>query len=187
MATTPQTQRGVTLVELLAAIAIMAILTSVAVPSFSVMRLNALRSSSMNALWHAIFLARSEAIKRNSVVSMCRSADGIRCNNTPGNWSEGWMVFDNLDHDEPAQLDSGEPVLRQFHGSNAIDIRVNPANPNGRKTFTFRSFAQSSANGTIVFCDSRGNSTARAIIISHTGRPRHSDRDANNKPLSCNS
>jgi len=40
-------------------------------------------------------------------------------------------------------------------------------------------------NGTLVFCDPRGSSSARAIVISHTGRPRVSRRDSSNKPLKC--
>jgi hypothetical protein len=37
-----------------------------------------------------------------------------------------------------------------------------------------------------VFCDAGGKpSDARAIIISHTGRPRIAARDASNKALQC--
>jgi hypothetical protein len=45
--------------------------------------------------------------------------------------------------------------------------------------------AQAVVNGTIVFCDARGSAHARAIIISHTGRPRVAQRDADGKPLRC--
>jgi hypothetical protein len=36
-----------------------------------------------------------------------------------------------------------------------------------------------------VFCDQRGNSAARAIIVSQTGRPRVAAHDAAGKPLRC--
>ena len=172
-------QCGLTLIELLICLTIVAVLTTVAIPSFGEMHKNTLRRTSVNNVWHALFLARSEAIKRNSVVVLCKSRDATRCDNSPGNWSAGWIVFENLDHDEPAQRDAGEPVLRVYNPVGGISVTSN------RQTFSFRPFAQGAVNGTIVFCDSRGSEAARAIIISHTGRPRVSRRDAGNRPLTC--
>lgn len=171
--------QGMTLVELIVVISIAAILAITAIPSFSALRQNAERSRAVNAFMHAIFLARSEAIKRNGVVALCKSIDGGRCSNDTGNWSNGWLVFDNLDHDEPAQIDGGEPILLRYQGWQHGLISSN------RRTFSFRPTTQGAVNGTMVFCDERGNSEARAIIISHTGRPRVSNRDASNKPLVC--
>ena len=170
--------RGYTLMEMMIAVAIMAILAAIAVPSFAAIQQNAARRTALNNFWHAIFLARSEAVKRNSVIAMCRSSDGISCNNTGTDWSGGWIVFDNLDHDEPATRDSNEPILQTYSAWPTGHITSN------RKTFSFRASTQGAVNGTIVFCDASGRS-AQAIIISHTGRPRQSSRDANNKPLTC--
>jgi type IV fimbrial biogenesis protein FimT len=54
-----------------------------------------------------------------------------------------------------------------------------------RLAYTFRPVTQRGVNGTIVFCDERGSIAARAIIISHTGRPRVAHVDADNRPLRC--
>jgi type IV fimbrial biogenesis protein FimT len=174
-------QHGVTMIELIVVLAIVAILASIGVPAMSNLLRNTERSTAVNNYWHAIFLARSEAIKRNSVVVLCKSSDGKQCNNDADNWADGWLVFDNLDHDEPAQVDSGESVLRFYNKMTGMRIHSN------RKTFAFRSFAQGGVNGTIVFCDARGASSARAIIISHTGRPRESSKDASHHALHCDS
>jgi len=72
-------------------------------------------------------------------------------------------------------------VLRIYNAVEDISVTSN----HGRQTFSFSPYAQGSVNGTIVFCDARGSDEARAIIISHTGRPRQSKRDASNQPLSC--
>lgn len=177
--TTSTFQCGVTLIELMVSIAILAILASIAAPSFAQLRQNTVRRTAMDDFWHAIFLARSEAIKRNSVTSLCKSADGLHCNNAPGNWADGWLVFENLDHDDPAQRDDGEPTLQRYTPHTGMSITSN------RQTFSFRPATQGSVNGTVVFCDARGASEARAIIISHTGRPRQSTRDASNRLLNC--
>lgn len=179
MFSSPRFQSGFTLVELITSLTIVAILAAIAVPSLATIQQNTLRRHSVDSFWHAIFLARNEAIKRNSVVALCKSGTGTRCDNSPGNWSSGWIVFDNLDHDEPAQLDSGEPILRIYNATAKINVSSN------RQTFSFRPVAQGAVNGTIVFCDIRGSSAARAIIISHTGRPRQSNKDASGRPLNC--
>ena len=170
--------RGFTLIEVLVAIAIASILAAIAIPSFATIQQNTARRTALNNYWHSIFLARSESIKRNAVIAICKSADGERCDNAASDWSNGWIVFDNMDHDEPAQRDTGEPVIERFSALPAVRITSN------RQTFSFRPTTQGAVNGTIVFCDAAGRGS-QAIIISHTGRPRQSSRDASNKPLQC--
>jgi hypothetical protein len=91
------------------------------------------------------------------------------------------MVFVNADRDETPVRDEGEPVLQVYQGWPRGHIWSN------RVAYSFRPYVQGVVNGTIVFCDSRGSAEARAIIISHTGRPRISRRDASNRPLRCGS
>jgi type IV fimbrial biogenesis protein FimT len=173
---------GFTLVELMIAIAIVVILSTLAVPSFARLQRDNARTAAVNEFFHSLFLARSEAVKRGLVVSVCRSRNGRRCANTAGaRWEDGYVVFVNRDRDEPAQIDSGEEVLHVVGPWKGGRITSN------RPTYSFRPYSQGVVNGTIVFCDDRGPDHARAIIISHTGRPRISRRDASNRRLSCSS
>jgi len=111
-------------------------------------------------------------------VSVCHSSDGQRCD--PGfDWSRGWIVFANHDRDEPPVRDAAEELIVTSVGTPGISITSN------RRAYSFRAMAQAVVNGTIVFCDARGSAHARAIIISHTGRPRVAQRDADGKPLRC--
>ncbi len=170
---------GFTLIEMIVTVTIMAILATTAVPALTDLVRNARHRSAINDYWHAIFLARSEAIKRNSVVVICKSANGQQCHHGNNNWAHGWVVFENRDRDDPAQIDTDEPVLAVGNPKPEAFISSN------RPSFDFRPFAQGKVNGTIVFCDARGDDRARAIIISHTGRPRESSRDANRRALHC--
>lgn len=80
--------RGFSLVEVMVVVAIVAILASVAIPSFSVMMQKNRLSSAASALQVSLGLARSEAIKRgvDSVVT-------VAANTTAGTWANGWTVF----------------------------------------------------------------------------------------------
>jgi type IV fimbrial biogenesis protein FimT len=170
---------GLTLVELIVCMAVLAVLATLTVPAFGDLRLDAARTTAVNDFFHALFLARSEAIKRGQVVSLCRSRDGEYCATNEAPWSVGWIVFVNLDRDEPAERDDDEPVIAVYGPYREGTITSN------RATYSFRPVVQGVVNGTVVFCDRRGSEHARAIIISHTGRPRVARRDSSGKPLAC--
>lgn len=84
-------QFGFTLIELMVTIAVASVLIMVAVPSFNDAILNSKLTGNANNLLSSIQIARSEAIKRNTVVLLCRSADGKSCA-TSGGWEQGWIV-----------------------------------------------------------------------------------------------
>jgi type IV fimbrial biogenesis protein FimT len=171
---------GVTLIELICTMSIVAIVSAIAIPEFGHLRRKVARQIVVNDFLHSLHLARNRAIILNQVVSICPSRDGAVCENNNGNWQDGWIVFQNTDRDQPAQRDANETVIYQHSGWIGGDISSN------RVSFSFRPTEQADVNGTVVFCDLHGSpSDARAIIISHVGRPRVSARDANNLALQC--
>jgi type IV fimbrial biogenesis protein FimT len=100
--------RGFTLLELLVAVAILAIVTTVAVPSLrSLVERNRVTSLG-NDLVHDLALARAEAVRRNSRVTVCRSATLAQCSRD-GGWEVGWIMF--ADDDDDATRDDGEALL----------------------------------------------------------------------------
>jgi type IV fimbrial biogenesis protein FimT len=173
-----QCSSGFTLIEIMIALAVLSILGTLAVPGFINLLCDASRTNAVNAFIHSVFLARSEAIKRGEVVSICKSADGANCNDS-GEWNGGWITFVNTDRDEPPQRDADESLI--FVQEPWRDGRIS----SNRLAFSFRPHTQGVVNGTLVFCDRRGSAAARAVIISHVGRPRVAQRDASNHPLVC--
>ena len=116
---------GMTLFELMLSLSILAVASTVAMPAFANLRRNAVRTATVNDFLHAVYLARSEAINRMEVVSVCKSADGRTCGNDLPDWAVGWLVFANQDRDQPPQVDPDEPVLRTYAGWPAGRITAN--------------------------------------------------------------
>jgi type IV fimbrial biogenesis protein FimT len=84
---------GFTIVELMITVGVASILTAIAVPSFSQLMVNNRLTTQANDFVSAINYARSEAIKRNTSVSLCRasSASATGCATTTGNWTD-WII-----------------------------------------------------------------------------------------------
>jgi type IV fimbrial biogenesis protein FimT len=170
---------GFTLPELVFAMAIALGLLGWGVPALRDLQRNAARTREVNEFVQAIYLARSEAIKRNGVVSLCPSLDGGSCGPPGTGWQAGWIVFVNRDRDSPAVRDDGEALLRAYAAWSSGAVSAN------RGTLSFRPFGQTGVTATFTFCDDRGPRAARAVVISQTGRPRVTDRDATDDPLRC--
>ncbi|MEN1970964.1 GspH/FimT family pseudopilin [Luteimonas sp. MJ204] len=111
--------RGVTLVELLVTIAIVAILATIGFPSFQ----SSLRSNRMattnNELIASISLTRSEAMRSVRGAGICASEDGTSCS---GGWSDGWIVWQDLDGGASGTFDEDDLVVR--HAEGAADITI---------------------------------------------------------------
>jgi type IV fimbrial biogenesis protein FimT len=102
--------RGFTLMELMVTITIAAILAGLAVPSFRELIANNRLKSHTSALHTTLLQARSEAIKRNGRVVLCKSADGATCT-TAGGWQQGWILF--ADTNDNAAVDAGETLIQK--------------------------------------------------------------------------
>jgi type IV fimbrial biogenesis protein FimT len=95
---------GVTIIELLVALSITAVLMASAIPSFQGALERLQLSTTTNDLLLAVNLARTEAASRRARVAVVPQS--------AHNWTSGWHVF--IDANDNGQLDAGEIVLRTF-------------------------------------------------------------------------
>jgi type IV fimbrial biogenesis protein FimT len=114
---------GFTLVELLSVVAIAAILTAAAVPSFNRFMISARVSEAESALRGAIELARSEAVVRSTRVGVCRSASanaaapacsaGAAGGFGGNDWAVGWLVYAKAAANAGDALEANDVVIRR--------------------------------------------------------------------------
>ncbi|OCW96968.1 GspH/FimT family pseudopilin [Alishewanella sp. HH-ZS] len=84
---------GFTLIEVMVTVAVLAIVITVAVPSFgNLLAANRLTGQS-NELLGALALARNEAIKQNQDIVFCHSNDLLVCENAPAAGWRGYLVI----------------------------------------------------------------------------------------------
>ena len=178
-------QTGFTLIELMVAIFVLAVLLGIGVPNFRDFIRNSRITGATNDLITDFNLARSEAVKRRVPVTLCKSQNGTTCDADATAAFTRWIVF--VDDANPAAaagadgngaVDLGEPVLRRREVHPSIQVR---SNANGRlKVYQSNGFPNNAIAGSVnlfVLCDERknvttvgGDSAARAVTIETTGR-----------------
>ena len=100
--------RGMTLIELMITISLLAIVIAIGLPSFTGAINGSRLSSAANELSSALQVARAEAVRRNRSVVLCRSDDQLTCS-TGAQWI-GWLVF--VDLDANGAVDPGEDIIK---------------------------------------------------------------------------
>ena len=154
---------GFTLIELLVALTFVAILSTVAIPSFTDTIKNNRMVTQVNLLAGSLALARSEAIRFGREASVCVSSDQASCTGET-DWSLGWLVWVDLNSD--SILDAGEERRFVDQLPNSMSFTSSTAT----STFTYSSQG-TSASGMLELCDNRTGETGRQVRVSSTGRP----------------
>lgn len=165
---------GHTLLETMVVMAVCLAMLSTGAPALGGWINSSRVQTGIQALATSLSLARSEAIKRNARVVVCKSSTGKSCETAIG-WEQGWIVF----HDENnnAIVDSGEQLLLREHGlPDALRLSGNAQlshyvsyTPYGRTKTVAGAFQA----GTFTVCagDGRGLRGSQ-VVINSNGRAR---------------
>jgi type IV fimbrial biogenesis protein FimT len=149
--------RGFTLIEVLVVMTVIAIVASIAVPSFSSFVADQRARSAASDLMTAILSARSEAIKRNSNVTITALTAGGATT-----WGAGWLVT----------AADGTQLARKDIDAGRLDSTTLPA---GTTSITFNGAGRMTLAGTLGI-ELRGASgsdgvSPRCMTIDLGGRP----------------
>lgn len=161
-------KNGFTLVELMVTVSVLGILLAVAIPGMQAFVVRNRLAATNNDLMTALNIARSEAIKRATPVSVCKTNDnGTTC---AGTWSDGWMVFVNTDNDSPAVKDNAAETLLRVFPALPAGYTLN-ATANFTNNVTYERSGAANNIGTFAVCNNSDESTARGITLTRL-RPR---------------
>ncbi|GLQ94715.1 GspH/FimT family pseudopilin [Dyella acidisoli] len=161
---TEHKNRGFGLAEQLIALAVLAVVTAMAVPSFNRMlighELRAAQSDYMAALHHARNLAVNEQVR----TILCPSHDALTCNGD-NKWQDGWLI--GRDPDGKQEVD-GKPLYTGGKYSNSIRILGSSKQyfwfkPDGSSAGTFQS---------LVFCTRETSPRVLVVRVAREGRIR---------------
>ena len=164
-------QQGFTLVELVVTIALLTILTTLAIPSFSEMLRQWRRDSATRELTTSLQLARSEAIKTSRQIVICPSTNGTACA-AGTEWSTGWMVFVDDGAGTSANAnnqvyDPNERILKM------VSAQVGVATLTGvqRLQFLPNGLMRTGANANVTFTVTPSGATSSTMVDRITVSP----------------
>jgi type IV fimbrial biogenesis protein FimT len=174
-------ESGLTLVELLITLSVLAILTTLVGPAFSeTIKENRMAAQANNFLGD-LLLARSEAGKRNGNIRVCASSDNVSCDLSLGKrWESGWIVWQDADGD--STVDPVE-IIRANAGSEGTNSVLGLGNIDN--LIEFDAQGKIAGVGSFTFCDSRGATHAKSIVIGPSGRARIVTHDYQGEDLTC--
>lgn len=175
-------QQGFTLVELIVACAIIAILASSMSSSFAFLIEQARVQKDVSRLLLMIQTTRQYSINHASTTVLCPSADKINC---VRNWKLPLMLF--VDSNLNKKRDSAESIIMSFDPFVEVDTLIDY--PKTQIRFNDSGMANF-YNGTLSYCL---NQNIEGIVISRIGRIRFAqDLDGDhipdvnrNTPVSC--
>lgn len=181
--------RGYTLTEILAVLALIAVLAGLLGPSFEGLVNSTRASATLNSFATVLAAARSTAVVFGTPVRVCPGQSG-RCTDR-NRWHEGTLAFTDLDHDRV--LDADERIVATHPGFERGTMRWRSFRNRADLVFV-PSGLTDWLNGSFLYCPASGNNRqARMLIVNTAGRVRHAmDRngdgvreDASGRPLAC--
>lgn len=158
-------QRGVTLIEQIMVLAIIGVLTGMAVPPLRHLlarnQVQVAQTDFISALQHA----RETAITSGKRTLFCPTRDGSRCSNEL-RWDSGWLLGHDTDRND--QPDHG-PLYTGAGYGNGLTIRSSV----GRHLVRFGPDGSAGgSNLTLLFCPPTSTAQALSVVVANSGRIR---------------
>lgn len=171
--------QGLTLLELMVTVAIVAILITSVGPSIQSILITNKITADVNSLSSILRFARHTAVNNQTSVTLCATTDYSKCSTE---WQNAKMVFideneNNQRDDEETLLVAGDPIS----GSNSIS--------GASAAIIFEEDGSLDSNSALAlqFCpnNSDDDSFSRAVVVTAFGRISVGEADSDGDALSC--
>jgi type IV fimbrial biogenesis protein FimT len=168
-------------------ILIAAILMAVGIPGLRLISQNSQQRNAVSDIHSMLARVRTEVAARNRGVTVCASNDQETCSGAV-NWEKGWIIF--VDRNANGTIDAGNDNILQVHAAlpSGITLRTLSAGAAADNKIIFNSAGLPNTAATFRFCDERGLTSLRAVIVGPSGmiRPVTDGKDhANADIVSC--
>ena len=164
----PMLCSGFTLWELMVTVTVAAVVAAIALPSYQPIVRAGRLTAQIYDFDAALNLARSEAVKRGTTVTVCPSTDQASCGASGTHWEQGWIVF--VDTNNNQTVDTGEQILRAEKAlTSGYTLRGTSATTLA-SYLTANSKGALNATGTFVLCQNSTLNPSRAILVNSAGR-----------------
>lgn len=171
---------GLTLIELLITLTVVATLACIALPSFQNVSQSLGSRSARSALSIALSQARSHAVTSSGEVVACPSSDQDACDNSTF-WHQGWLVFADRNRNHRREADETIIAVAQRQ-ANGVAI----VSSNGRRYMRYQPDGTAGgSNMTFTVCDRRGTTSASTLVINNAGRVRSGSSSAASAAEAC--
>jgi type IV fimbrial biogenesis protein FimT len=163
--------RGFTLLELMFAVVVLAVLLSLAAPSMRNLVLDQRIKTVAGDLHASLIFARSEAIKRNQYVALCAMTDdGWGCQNS-ADWARGWIIY--LDANGDGFPNAVSDILKRQDTLTDISLTGTNANITYQGDGRLRATSLAALPNPAFSAYSDGNKSVawRCVRLDASGRP----------------
>ena len=176
--------KGFSLLELIIVLVLFGIIFSFALPAYENVKISTDLNNQTTTFQQSLLYTRSEAVKRNRNMTMCKSANTDTANptcTTNGTWDSGWIVF--ADENANGAVDAGEDLLRigeQFKDGYTLD---------GSLAFNdlvvFQPTGVTPSQGFFVMCKDNDSKYSNVLVITVTGRIKNWGQRFSANNLNC--
>ena len=162
---TQQSQFGISLIEQIMALAIMAVLVSVATPPLHHLLVrNQVRTAQIDFI-SALQHARTVAITSGQHIVFCPTHDAQLCSGET-RWDRGWLFAHDRNHDN-------QPDQQPLYSAAGYNSKLRVYSSAGRRSVRFHPDGSASgSNLTLLFCDPSQAEHVLSVVVSNSGRVR---------------
>jgi len=170
---------GFSLIQLLTALAIIAITTSLALPGYRTFTARNQAAAVVNEMLNQLRFARTEALAKGLYVSVCAIGEEDTCGE---DWNKGVYVFNDPDAD--GEIDNAGDIIRIFsQGKMRGTLTMNGGLFNYINFTPMGTGLRKHISGNIVYCPVPGDATLGRVIIFHKSGRAYLGQDSNDNGI----